>query len=112
MMKKARKPAKLGPKGIGSFTVRLTRQELITIEIQLRAYAGDGEEAHIAMAEGFNESIKDLCFDPLEPMTGEEAVKLADRLVDLLDEYDYDVKSSDESPDIPPERPLPEGAGP
>jgi hypothetical protein len=92
------------------FTVRLSRQELITIEIQLRIFADAGEEAHIAMAEGFNESVKDLGLDPVKPMTTEEAIQLADRLVDILNEYDYSVKSSDESPDPPSQRPLAEGS--
>ena len=72
------------------FTVRLTRQELITIEQMLAFYVNEGEYLFAAMAEGFNESIKDLDIKPLMPMTVKEASLLAARLVDLLDDYEYE----------------------
>ena len=53
---------------------------------------GVKEYLFAAMAEGFNESIKDSDIKQLMPMTVKEASLLAARLVDLLDDAEYTIR--------------------
>jgi hypothetical protein len=58
-------------------TVRLTRQQAITIESLLRAA---DEEVLVNIAEGFNEAINGSGIRPIRPMTVKQVMKLIAQL--------------------------------
>jgi hypothetical protein len=62
-------------------TVRLTRQELITIVSLLRGATDLGGELLLAaVAAGFNEAVRDSGIRRLRPMTPAQIAKLVARL--------------------------------
>lgn len=66
-----------------TFTVRLTRDELVTVESMLRHLAEDGGDEYFkGVADGFNEAIGDDAewIKPIEPITAAAAKHLAERL--------------------------------